>query len=105
MCLLLGPQGVAGQQPGDNLIVEGIPAVSEELVERLNQYQNIRTASFAGWHPTRRAVLVSTRFGETNQLHVVEQPGGARRQVTFLRERVLGGEFCPQADCLVLSSD
>ncbi len=105
LCLLLGPQGVAGQQPGDNLIVEGIPAVPDELVERLNQYQNIRTASFAGWHPTRRAVLVSTRFGETNQLHIVEQPGGARRQVTFLRERVLGGEFCPQADCLVLSSD
>ena len=94
-------------KPGDNLIVEGIPPIPDELVTRLTQYQNIRTAGFADWHPSQRAVLISTRFGETSQLHLVESPGGARRQLTFLRERTLGGDFCPQAEhnCLILRSD
>ena len=64
-------------KPGDNLIVEGIPPIPDELVARLTQYQNIRSASFADWHPSQRAVLISTRFGETSQLHLVESPGGA----------------------------
>ena len=94
-------------KPGDNLIVEGIPPIPDELVTRLTQYQNIRSAGFADWHPSRRAVLISTRFGETSQLHLVESPGGARRQLTFLRERTLGGDFCPQTEhnCLILRSD
>ena len=94
-------------KPGDNLIVEGIPPISDELVARLTQYQNICSASFADWHPSRRAMLINTRFGETSQLHLVESPGGARRQLTFLRERTLGGDFCPQAEhhCLILRSD
>ncbi len=98
---------LAQVKPGDNLIVEGIPPIPDELVARLTQYQNIRSAGFADWHPSRRAVLVSTRFGETSQLHLVENPGGARRQLTFLRERTLGGDFCPQAEhnCLILRSD
>ena len=32
-------------KPGDNLIVEGIPPIPDELVARLTQYQNIRSAS------------------------------------------------------------
>jgi hypothetical protein len=32
-----------------------------------------------GWHPLKRSVLITTRFGETPQLHEVGQPGGARR--------------------------
>ena len=105
--LALALASPAQVKPGDNLIVEGIPPIPDELVARLTQYQNIRSASFADWHPSRRAMLINTRFGETSQLHLVESPGGARRQLTFLRERTLGGDFCPQAEhhCLILRSD
>ena len=40
-------------------------------------------------------MLVSTRFGNTPQLHVVKMPGGARKQITFFSDRVLGGGFRP----------
>lgn len=104
---LLAPGARAQVTPADNLIVEGIPPIPEELVNKLNPYQNIRTAGFADWHPRERTVLISTRFAETSQLHLVEQPGGARRQLTFFRDRVSGGDFCRQAqeNCLIVFAD
>src|SRR2546430_7746657 len=42
--------------------------------------------SFWDWHPTRREMLVGTRFGDAQQLHRVRLPGGARTQLTFLTD-------------------
>ena len=33
----------------------GVPTVPDELMRELNQYQNIRSAAFAGWSPGRVA--------------------------------------------------
>ncbi len=41
-------------------------------------------------------MLISTRFGNTAQLHLVKMPGGARRQLTFFPEPVGGGSFRPK---------
>jgi fumarate hydratase class II len=71
-------------------VAEGVPEVPASLVEALNRYQNIRTADFQGWLTARREVLITTRFAETPQVHHVAFPGGARTQLTFGRERVLG---------------
>ncbi len=79
----------------DNLVAEGIPSISEELKADVGRYLDFRLAGFQDWHPERRAVLLTTRFADVNQLHVVEQPNGARQQLTFGAERVLGGEFMP----------
>ena len=68
-----------------NRISENVPAVPAELVERLNRYQNTRGASFAGWLDDG-SMLVSTRFGETAQVHRVNAPMGMREQLTFYRE-------------------
>ena len=54
----------------------------------MQAYQHSRRASFASWHPTRREMLISTRFGDTTQAHYLSEPGGARRQLTFFPERV-----------------
>lgn len=70
-----------------NRITENVPEVPAELVERLDRYQNTRGASFAGWLPDG-AMLVSTRFAETNQVHRVRAPMGMREQLTFYREPV-----------------
>jgi hypothetical protein len=40
-------------------------------------------------------LLIATRFGDVDQLHLVEQPGGARRQLTFLHEPVTEAAFSP----------
>ena len=40
-------------------------------------------------------MLMSTRFGNTNQLHYLKMPMGARTQITFFDEPVGGGTFEP----------
>src|ERR1051325_3417163 len=67
-----------------NLVVEGVPPITPELRADVGRYLEFRSASFNSWHPQRREMLVSTRFGNTSQLHVVRFPGGDRRQITFL---------------------
>ncbi len=86
--------------PTSNLVVEGIPPIPAAIAEEVKRYTESRSAGFAGWHPTRLEMLVSTRFGNTPQLHLVSAPMGARRQMTFFDEPVgtggfdpLGGEF------------
>jgi dipeptidyl aminopeptidase/acylaminoacyl peptidase len=92
--------------PGDNLVVEGIPAIPDSLADRVDRYTEFRSATLRGWHPLRPQILIGTRFGETVQIHLVTQPGGARRQLTFGDERVLGGEFQPtEGDAFVFQRD
>ena len=86
---------VAQQKEAGNLVSEGIPEIPAALMERMNQYQNTRSANFSGWNPAGSEMLMSTRFGETSQLHLINHPGGARRQITFFKEPVGGGSFCP----------
>ena len=59
------------------------------------QYQNTRSASLQDWFPDGNKMLISTRFGETYQLHVIETAGGARRQITFFKEPIDGATICP----------
>lgn len=81
-----------------NIVTEDIPGVPDRIVEKMNQYQNVRGASFADWSPDGKGMLISTRFGETNQYHFVEMPGGARKQITFFREPVGNGSFLPNKE-------
>ena len=74
-----------------------VPVVPADLVEGLRQYQNVRSASFRGWAPDGKGMLVQTRFGNTSQLHRVYEPGGRREQVTFFDEPARG-RFVPAAD-------
>jgi dipeptidyl aminopeptidase/acylaminoacyl peptidase len=43
-------------------------------------------------------MLVTTRFGDTNQVHRVRFPGGDRTQLTFFPDRVLAAAYPRQAD-------
>jgi dipeptidyl aminopeptidase/acylaminoacyl peptidase len=75
---------------------EGVPSVPAEIVERLAQYGNVRAAAFSGWSPDGKGILISTRFGNSTQLHRVYEPGGRREQITFFEEPV-SGSFIPKA--------
>jgi dipeptidyl aminopeptidase/acylaminoacyl peptidase len=77
-----------------NLVMENIPSIPETLKDHLNQYQNIRSAYLQDWLPGG-GILISTRFGETSQLHRVNAPGGIRHQLTFFDEPVRDAAACP----------
>lgn len=92
------PAGAAEEAEGmipipDQIVAKHVPEVSRDKVEDLQPYENLRGASMQDWHPSDRRLLISTRFGEVSQVHEVAQPLGARRQLTFYDERVLGGGY------------
>ena len=78
-----------------NLVIEDIPEIPDRIVNKMLQYQNTRSASLQDWFPDGKKMLISTRFGETSQLHVIEKPGGARKQITFFKEPIGGATICP----------
>ena len=84
------------------LTADGMPAIPDELAAESRPYMEYRTAGFAGWNAADRSMLVATRFGNTNQLHTVAAPLGARRQISFEVEPV-GGQWSPKGDVLVTS--
>lgn len=81
--------------PGDNLVTDGLPPIPMEVAEKVKRYTEFRSASLLDWHPTRREMLVSTRFGQTAQVHRVKAPGADRFQLTFFPEKVTGARFRP----------
>ena len=70
------------------LLMENIPDVPDEIADTLFQYQQARAASFAGWLPAPQGMLITTRFGQTRQVHRVRDPLGDRQQITFFQEPV-----------------
>nr|MDQ2970158.1 S9 family peptidase [Acidobacteriota bacterium] len=92
--------------PNENLVAEGIPKIPAAIAEAVRPYSESRSAGFASWHPTRREMLISTRFADTAQVHLVKMPGGARRQMTFFPDRVAGASFHPaRGDFFLFSKD
>ncbi|NJN49090.1 MAG: hypothetical protein HC805_04005 [Alkalinema sp. RL_2_19] len=82
-------------QPNENLVIEGIPTLPQTLAQSVDRYTQLRSASLATWHPTKREMLISTRFADVSQIHQVQIPLGARQQLTFFPERVSGASFQP----------
>jgi dipeptidyl aminopeptidase/acylaminoacyl peptidase len=92
--------------PPESLIVVGVPKIPLSLAETAGRYGAYRSAGMVDWHPTRRAMLVSTRFAETPQLHLVSAPVAERQQLTFYTDAVRNGRFHPtDGDYIVFSKD
>src|SRR5687768_14318860 len=83
VALAILPSSIQAQLP-ENLVVEQIPSIPAELKADASRYLEFRSASLNSWHPTRREILITTRFADSSQLHLVKMPGGARKQLTFL---------------------
>lgn len=91
--------------PAEHLVLRGIPALPAALREAVRRYTEFRSAAVVDWHPLRRELLISTRFGNTAQLHRVARPGGDRSQLTFFDEPVGAGSWSPDGRFLVLGRD
>ncbi|PWA11669.1 S9 family peptidase [Flavobacterium laiguense] len=92
--------------PNENLITENIAAIPSELASQVKKYSESRGATLAEIHPTRNDIIINTRFGSTSQLHLVSQPMGARKQITFFDEPVSGATYEPtKGEYLIYSKD
>jgi len=92
--------------PPESLVLGGVPKIPAALAETAGRYASFRSASISDWHPTRHEMLISTRFAETPQLHLVAMPGGARQQLTFFADSVSSGRFHPNGgDYIVFMKD
>jgi len=85
--------------------MEDVPVIPDEIVADLKRYQNVRSASFQAWAGDGQSVFIKTRFGDVDQIHRVDMPGGARHQVTYLSEPVGQVTRQPGHSMLVFTRD
>ncbi|HEY9219497.1 MAG TPA: prolyl oligopeptidase family serine peptidase [Phenylobacterium sp.] len=96
--LQFGPaqgQAVTSREVGA-LVMENVPETPPQVREQLRRYQNARSAQFRDWLADG-SMLITTRFGQTAQLHRVAAPLGARTQLTFFDEPIAGAVGQPGA--------
>ena len=65
-----------------NLVLEGIPPHSTRALETLDGWLAGRGANFQDFMADG-SILITTRFGDADQVHHVAHPGAARTQLTF----------------------
>ena len=87
------------------LVMEDVPEIPADIVDDLNRYQNVRQANIRAWSADGESLFITTRFGDVDQVHRVDMPGGARHQVTYYREPI--GELTrqPGGTSLVFTRD
>ena len=88
-----------------NLLMEDVPEIPAAIVSDLQRFQNVRSASFLAFSAAGDSVFVNTRFGDVGQIHRVDMPGGARRQITYSPEPVGGVTRQPGTDRLIFTRD
>ena len=93
--------------PPENIVADSVPQIPASLAGAIERYTENRAAVQTDWHPKRREMIITTRFGNTFQAHLVKMPGGARQQLTFFPEPVYGASFHPRGgdDYLLFRKD
>ena len=86
----------------ENLVVEGIPAISLSIIQEVRPYTESRSAGLMDWHPSKKEMIISTRFANVPQLHAVAMAGGARKQLTFESEPIRFATFEPASGSYIL---
>ncbi|MDQ3483436.1 MAG: S9 family peptidase, partial [Pseudomonadota bacterium] len=84
--------------------LQNVPPIPDDIKASVQRYQNYREAVFQDWLPDG-SMLVTTRFGATNQVHRVTAPGAARTQLTFFDEPVADAQAIPGTQRFILTRD
>jgi dipeptidyl aminopeptidase/acylaminoacyl peptidase len=92
--LLNSPGLAASHVERGALSFDNIPDAPPGFADTLEGYLGARQATPLNWSP-KGQLLMSTRFGEVEQLHVLDRPDGERHQITFLNEPIIQGAFSP----------
>ena len=109
LLLAAAPAGVSAQGPVQTRQVgtatlENVPPVPTDVRAAVQHYQNYREAVLQDWLPDG-SILITTRFGATNQVHRVAAPGAARTQLTFFDEPVADATTIPGTNRFVFIRD
>ena len=105
LALSAAPAAFAEAPKPAAIVADGLPAVPDDLAAATQPYLQARRAAFLGWNAADRSMLVKTRFGATDQLHVVAAPDGARTQISFEAEPILAGALSPTGQTLLVQKD
>ena len=109
LCLLaavaLAPPALADVEKPAAIVADGIPGVPDQLADRTRPYMEFRTAGLQGWNPRTRGIAITTRFGNTAQVHEVARPMGMRRQVTFENDAIAAASWSKKGDVMVVQKD
>ena len=89
--LLVSPAHAERREVGA-LIYDQVPAIPTDIPPQLAPWLEVRSASFRDFLPDG-GVLISTRFGNSAQLHRVDRPLAAREQLTFAAEPVASAQM------------
>jgi dipeptidyl aminopeptidase/acylaminoacyl peptidase len=87
------------------LVLKGVPQIPSELVVRLNQYQNVRSATILDWTRDGKGMYIRTRFGDISQIHKVHAAGGTRLQQTWTQEPIGQVARRSKSDQLAITMD
>ena len=80
-----------------NLVLEGVPPHSARVLETLDGWLAGRSATFQDFMPDG-SILITTRFGDADQVHHVARPGADRTQLTFDADPSGGASASPVAN-------
>lgn len=83
-------------KPGSNLVIDGIPPISEELVAKVHAYTDFKPSGIVAWHPAKPGMLIRKRATNSNQLHYLSAPGAAPEQLTDFPDAVNNASFQPK---------
>jgi len=89
----------------DNVVLEDVPEIPAEIGDALTRYQNVRSAGLADWTLDGESIYITTRFAEVSQLHRIDEPGGARHQLTWFDEPMGGVSRRPGHATLAFTMD
>jgi dipeptidyl aminopeptidase/acylaminoacyl peptidase len=99
-------QAPGGGEETASLVLRGAPTIPVELRQRVNRYLETRWAKLETLSDDGKHALVTTRFAQTAQAHLLSAPLGARKQLTFENEPVTSLSFVPGGGrSFVLSRD
>ena len=82
--------------PNENLVVDGIPPISIEIVEKVSAFGSFSSASMAAWHPAQNAMLIRALGKSTTQLFMQIKPGASPEPLTDFPDAVAGATFRPK---------
>ena len=88
-----------------NLVMQNMPEISQEIVDDLNRYQNVRSAPFRGFSNDGESIFITTRFGDVAQIHRVDKANGSRQQITFFQEPIGGISLQPESNNISFTMD
>ncbi len=96
LALNAGPASAESRMESGNLLFDNIPTSTRQGNgdSDPDAYLQGREAIPLGFS-SKGQLLIATRFGETDQLHLVDGPMGTRRQLTYWKEPITWAAFSP----------